>query len=101
MSCRHTQAAVGFRSANLLYGYLAFPAAVFTAGVSVVLWSKSVLPKWFAYAGEALALLWFVAAGAVTTENTTIATIGLIVFLAWSVWMLLLSVMLYRTPETA
>jgi hypothetical protein len=98
----HSEAAVSnFRLSTLLYGYVAFPAAVFTAGVAVVLWSQKVLPKWMGYAGEALALAWLVAGGAVATENNTVATIGFIVFLAWAIWVLLLSVMLYRTPETA
>ena len=52
----HPESAAGnFRFASMLYGYLAFAAAVFTVGVAVVLWTKSVLPKWMGYVGEALA----------------------------------------------
>ena len=90
-----------FRLSTLLFGYAAFALAVFTAGVSVVLWSQKVLPKWMGYAGEAIAVLWLVGAASVSTENDTIGVIGFIAFLAWAVWILLLSVMLYRTPETA
>ena len=90
-----------FRLSTLLFGYSAFALAVFTVSVSVVLWSQKVLPKWFGYAGEAVALLWLVGAASVATENDTIGVIGFIAFLAWAVWILLLSVMLYRKPETA
>ena len=98
----HPETAAGdFKLSSVLFGGLAFTAAVFTAGVAVVLWSKSVLPKWFGYLGEAIALGWFVSAASVSTENRTIAVIGFIVFFAWAVWVFLLSVMLYRTPEKA
>ena len=64
-----------------------------------MLWSQNVLPKWVGYPGEAIALGWIVAAGAVATENDTVAVIGLIVLLAWAIWLVALSVLLYRTPE--
>ena len=98
----HPTAADGFfRLSTLLFGYAAFALAVFTAGVSVVLWSQKVLPKWMGYAGEGIAVLWLVGAASVSTENNTIGVIGFIAFLAWAVWVLLLSVLLYRTPEAA
>jgi hypothetical protein len=101
-SAIHPTTAPGdFRLSTLLFGYAAFPLAVFTAAVSVVLWSQNVLPKWMGYAGEGIAVLWLVGAASVSTENDTIGVIGLIAFLAWGVWILLLSVLLYRTPEAA
>lgn len=89
----------GHRLATVLFGFASFALAVFTAGVAVVLWSQSVLPKWFAYTGEAIALAWFVAGATVATVNDTVAAIGFIVFLVWAVWLAALSVLLYRTPE--
>jgi hypothetical protein len=91
----------GYRLASVLFGYTGFAIAVFTAAVSVLVWSQNVLPKWFGYAGEALALAWFVAAAGVSSESDTIFTIGFIVFLVWAVWLAALSELLYRTPETA
>lgn len=86
---------------TLMFGYSGFTIAVFTVAVSVVLWSKSVLPKWMGYAGEAIGLLWLVAAAAVSTENHTIGVVGMVAFIAWAIWIVLLSVLLYRTPEAA
>lgn len=99
-SALHPESApFGYRFSAVTIGYAGFALAVFTAAVSVVLWSKDVLPKWFAYAGEAIALAWFVGAASVATENDTIFTIGFIVFVAWAIWLAALSVLLYRTPE--
>ena len=89
----------GYRLSSVLFGYTGFAIAVFTAGVSVVLWNHGLLPKWFGYLGEAIAVAWFVAAAVVTTENETIFTIGFIVFIVWAVWVAALSIQLYRTPE--
>jgi hypothetical protein len=94
-------AAGGYRLATDLGAYVNFAAAAFTAAVSVVLWSKGVLPKVLGYAGEAIAVGLLVAAAAVATESDTVFTIGFIVFLVWIVWLAVVSVMLYRTPEKA
>lgn len=91
--------AFGYRLSSVMFGFTGFAIAVFTAGVSVVLWNHDVLPKWFGYLGEAIAVGWFVAAAGVTTENSTIFTIGFIVFIAWALWVAALSIQLYRTPE--
>jgi hypothetical protein len=99
-SALHIESAPGFfRLSAIVFGFVSFAAAVFTSGVAIVLWSQNVLPKWVGYAGEVIALGWLVAAGAVTTENDTVAIIGVIVLLAWAVWLVALSVLLYRTPE--
>lgn len=96
----HPEGSAGlYRLASVFLGYGGFALAVFTGGVSVVLWSQNVLPKWFAYAGEALALAWFVAAAGVSSERDAIFTIGFIVFLVWVVWVAALSIQLYRAPE--
>jgi len=99
-SALHPEGSAGlYRLTTIIFAFVSFPLAVFTAGVAVVLWSQNVLPKWFAYAGEAVALLWFVGAAGVATENDTIFVLGFIAFLAWAIWLIGLSVLLYRTPE--
>jgi len=85
-----------YRLSTQFYGYTAFFLAVFVAAISVHIWSSGLLAKWFGYAGEALAVAWFVAAAAVSTNNDTIATIGFIVFVVWAIWLAALSVQLYR-----
>ena len=70
---------------------------MFVAAVSVHIWNSGILPKWLGYAGEALALAWFVAGGMVATENDTVHTVAFIVFIVFAVWTAVLSVMLYRT----
>lgn len=94
-------AAGGYRLATDVGAYAFFGMAVFVAGVSVVLWSKNVLPKAIGYAGEALALLLLVAGAGVATENDTFFAIGFISFIVFAIWLAAVSVMLYRTPETA
>ena len=88
-----------YRVANQLYGYTTFAIAVLVAAVSVVIWSTGLLPKWFGYAGEVLAVLLFVGAAVVSTESDAIATVGLIAFIAFAVWIVALSLGLYRQAE--
>lgn len=88
--------AYGFRLSWQIFGYASFTLAVFVSAVSVLIWSSGLLPKWFGYAGEAVAVGWLVAGASVSTENDTIYLIGVIVFLAWVIWLAALSVMLYR-----
>jgi hypothetical protein len=88
-----------YRLSTQFYGYTAFAIAVFVAAISVHIWSSGILPKWFGYVGEALALAWFVAGAMVSTENDTIHTIGFIVVVAFAIWVAVLSVMLYRNAE--
>jgi hypothetical protein len=90
-----------YRLASDLGGYTFFGVAAFVAGVSVLIWSKGVLPKIIGYVGEAIALLVLVGAAGVSTESDTIFTIGFIAFIAFAIWLAVVSVMLYRTPETA
>jgi hypothetical protein len=91
-----TTAPSGYAFATDLGAYSNFALAAFTAGVSVILWSKNVLPKLIGYAGEVIALALLVAGAAVATENDTFFTIGFIVFLVWVIWLAVVSVMLYR-----
>jgi hypothetical protein len=90
-----------YRVATLFFGYTAFAAAVFVAAVSVHIWNSGILPKWLGYAGEALALAWFVAGAIVATENDAIHTVAFIVFIVFAIWIAALSVMLYRTDAQA
>ena len=101
-SALHPEASAGsFQISSILLGYAAFAIAVLVAATSVVVLRTKLLPSWFAWAGEALAIGWLIGAASVSTESTAIFTIGFVVFLLWAVWIVVLSVLLYRTPQTA
>ena len=100
-SALHPEASAGtFQISSVLLGYAAFAIAVLVAATSIVVLRTNLLPPWLGYAGEALAVAWLIAAASVSTESSAIFTIGFIVFLAWAVWLVVLSVLLYRTSET-
>jgi hypothetical protein len=90
-----------FQLSTIVFGYLGFTIAVLVAGVAVVTMRSNLLPGWFGWVSEGLALAWLVAAAGVATENNTINTVGFIVFLVWAVWIAVLGVLLYRAPEGA
>ena len=90
-----------FRISTQFYGYTSFALAVFTAALSLLIWNNGLLPKWVGYVGEAIAIGWFVAGAVVATEKEAIATIGMIVFAVWGIWVAVVSVMLYREADTA
>lgn len=98
----HPEGSVGsFQISTILFGYVGFAIAVLVAATSVVVLRSKLLPSWFAWAGEALAVAWLVGAASVSTERDAISTIGFVVFLVWAVWIVVLSMLLYRTPQTA
>ena len=98
----HPEGSVGsFQISSILFGYVAFAIAVLVAATSVVALRSNLLPSWFAWAGEALAVAWLVGAASVSTQSDAINTIGFVVFLIWAVWIVVLSVLLYRAPVTA
>ncbi len=88
--------AYGYRLSFQFFGYVGFAMAVFVSAVSVVIWNSGLLPKWFGYVGEVIAVGWLVGAAAVSTTNDAIAVIGFVVFLVWTFWLAALSVMLYQ-----
>jgi hypothetical protein len=90
-----------FLASTILFGYAGFAIAVFVAATSIVVLRTKLLPQWFGAIGAALAVFWLVAAACVSTESDTINTVGLVAFLAWGVWLVILSVMLYRAPSPA
>ena len=101
-SALHPEASAGsYQISSVLLGYAAFAIAVFVAATSIVVLRTGLLPSWFAWAGEALAIAWLIGAASVSTESTAIFTIGFVVFLLWAVWLVVLSVLLYQAPQTA
>jgi hypothetical protein len=90
-----------FRLSTVVFGVLGFGAFVFTEATSIVIVRTKFLPAWLGWFGGLVALLWLVGGAAVSTEDDTIFVIGFVAFLAWALWLLVLSVMLFRTTDSA
>ena len=95
------ESAVTFRLSTVVVGMLAFAAFVFTEATSIVIVRTKFLPAWLGWFGGLVALLWLVGSAAVATEGDTIFAIGFVAFLAWALWLIVLSVMLFRTTDSA
>jgi len=95
------ESATTYRLATVILGFLAFAAVVFTEATSIVIVRTKFLPAWLGWFGGLVALLWLVGGAAVSTENDTIFVIGFVAFLAWALWLIVLSVMLFRTTDSA
>jgi hypothetical protein len=95
------QSPSAFLISTIMLGYVSFALAVLVAGTAVVGMRSKILPSWFVWASEALALAWLVAGAAVSSEKDAWNTIGFIVFLVWAVWVVVLSIWLYVKPAGA
>ncbi|MCJ7438500.1 MAG: hypothetical protein MUP97_12170 [Acidimicrobiia bacterium] len=95
------ESALTYRLTTVLFGFVAFAAVVFTEATSIVIVRTKFLPAWLGWFGGLVALLWLVGAAAVSTENDTIFTVGFVAFLAWALWIIALSVTLFRTTDSA
>jgi hypothetical protein len=94
-------AAGGYRLQTIVFGMLSFAALVFVEGASIVIIRTKFLPAWLGWLGMLSALLWLVAGAGVSTEDDTIFAVGFAAFLVWALWLLIFSVLLFRTAETA
>ena len=90
-----------FRLSTVVFGVLGFGAFVLTEATSIVIVRTKFLPAWLGWFGGLVALLWLVGGAAVSTEDDTIFAIGFVAFLAWALWLIVLSVMLFRTTDSA
>ena len=80
---------VGFATA-------AFSIGSFLVAASVVTYRAKVTPRWTSYLGCASALAFLVGSLGVVTDSNAINSAGLVAFLAWCVWILALSVVMWR-----
>ena len=88
------------RLSTVVFGFLGFGAFVLTEATSIVIVRTKFLPAWLGWFGGLVALLWLVGGAAVSTEDDTIFAIGFVAFLAWALWLLVLSVTLFRTTDS-
>jgi len=88
-----------YRLSAVVFGILSFAALVFVEATSIVIMRTKFLPAWLGWIGTLVAVLWLVGGAAVSTENDTIFVIAFVAFLAWALWLIVVSVMLFRTSE--
>jgi hypothetical protein len=86
---------------------VAFAAAGFgvvthTAAVTSLSYRKGIFPSWLNILGWIAALFFLISTVGVVTDRNAIAIFGLISFLVWSLWIVLISINLFqRTPTDA
>ena len=90
-----------FRLSTVVFGFLGFGAFVLTEATSIVIVRTKFLPAWLGWFGGLVALLWLVGGASVMTERDSIFAVGFVAFLAWALWLIVLSVMLFRTTDSA
>jgi hypothetical protein len=90
-----------YRLATVVFGFVGFAAVVFTEATSLVIVRTKFLPAWLGWVGGLIALLWLVSSASVATEDDTFFAIGFVAFLAWALWIVVLSVTLVRTTDSA
>ena len=90
---------VSFKISTLLFAYLGFAAAAFVLGASIVILRTKLLPAWVAYLGAVSALLWVVGGVRVSSTRDVWAGIAFAAYLVWSLWILVVSVLLYQKQD--
>jgi len=76
-----------------------FGTAVLVGAVALAGLRGNALPSWFAPISGALAVGFVVAGIGVATFRTEIATVGLVVFLVWALWIVAISVLMLRQSQ--
>jgi hypothetical protein len=95
------ESAGSYRLATVVFGMFGFAGLVFVEASSIVILRTKFLPAWLGWLGMLSALLWLIGSAAVSTENDTIFVFGFVAFLVWALWIVILSVFLFRTTEAA
>lgn len=78
-----------------------FGTALLIGAVALAVMRSSFLPSWLGLASAALAAAFIVAGLGTATFNSGVATIGLVVFLIWAVWIVVISVLMLRPARSA
>jgi len=78
-----------------------FGTSILVAGVALASLRGSLVPSWLGAVSGVLAVAFLVAGIGVATFSNAIATVGLVVFLVWAVWVVVISVLMLRAPATA
>lgn len=87
-------AQVFYLFATVLLAIAAFALAVFTSATSIMILRYPVVERFLGWVGVGIAVLWLVAGIGVADNDTPIHTVGLVAFLLWAGWLLILTVLL-------
>lgn len=85
---------VFYKLSTVFLALSGFGLAVFTAATSVMILRFPVVERFLGWVGVAIGVLWLIAGIGVADNNAAIHTIGLITFLIWAGWILILTVLL-------
>lgn len=86
---------------SVFRGMAAFGNVVLVGAVSALAFRTKFLPAWIAWAGGVLAVGWLVAGVENALSIDALAVVSLVVFLLWLVWIIVVSVELYRKGQSA
>jgi hypothetical protein len=87
--------------ATVLLATSAFALAVFTSATSVMILRYPIVERFLGWVGEGIAALWLIAGVGVADNDTAIHTVGLVAFLVWAGWILILTVLLLTRDMAA
>jgi hypothetical protein len=79
----------------------AFGVAVLVLATSAVALRTKVFPMWLGAAGLVLAVALVVSGGSVASTNDGLAALGLVAILLWALWVITVSVLMFRAKEPA
>jgi hypothetical protein len=71
--------------------------AVFIGASCAVLYRSSAVPRWTNYVGLLAALVFLVGGFGTVTDANAVNMLGLVAFIAWCLWILAISVVMWRT----
>jgi len=94
-------AQVFYLFATVLLAVSAFALAVFTSATSVMILRYPIVERFLGWVGEGIAALWLIAGIGVADIDTAIHTVGLVAFLIWAGWILILTVLLLTRDMAA
>jgi hypothetical protein len=86
---------------NNLIGAGAMGLALFTGAFSTVIIKSAVLPRVLGWIGALIALVFLAAGGGIASTRDLFFYLGLVGFLAFSLWTLVVSALMYRVPSPA
>ena len=89
-----------FGLSRLVFDAGAFGAAVLVAVTALVARRAELGPMWLAKAGFGLAAAWVVAGYGIADHHVVIDSLGLAVLVAWLGWIVALSVVMLRLPDS-
>ena len=73
--------------------------AVLVLATSVLVLRTRVFPGWLGGVGVVDAIAFLVASYRIASTSDAIATVGFVAFIIWALWIIVLSVIMFRTPE--